>query len=146
MKYTLEIDIALPVDRVIELFDNPHNLKKWQPDLISFETISGVPGEEGTESRLLYRMGNKEIAMTETITVKQLPQQFSGVYETDNVWNLVDNTFIPLSENQTRWIVKNEFKCSGFVKLMMMLMPGMFKKQSNRYMEQFKEFAETQVS
>ena len=144
MKYTIEIDIDLPINRVVELFDNTDNLKLWQPDLVSFQAISGIPGEVGAESKLVYKMGSREIEMTEVITIKDLPQKFSGVYETDNVWNLVENSFIVVSDEKTRWISKNEFKLSGFVKLMALLMPGMFKKQSCKTLHQFKLFAESQ--
>ncbi|KGJ88731.1 SRPBCC family protein [Thalassotalea sp. ND16A] len=144
MNYTLEIDIDLPVQRVIELFDDSENMKRWQPDLISFEAVSGAPGQVGAESKLTYKMGSKEIVMTETITIRDLPEKFAGVYETENVWNLVENSFVELDNNKTRWICKNEFKCTGFVKLMSMLLPGMFKSQSCKYLTQFKTFAETQ--
>jgi uncharacterized protein YndB with AHSA1/START domain len=40
MKYTCEITIDRPRARVIELFDNPENLKQWQPELVSFEHVS----------------------------------------------------------------------------------------------------------
>ncbi|MCY1660222.1 SRPBCC family protein [Chryseobacterium sp. SL1] len=45
MKYTSEIEINSPVDRVIELFDNPNNMDKWMKGLQSFEPISGKPGQ-----------------------------------------------------------------------------------------------------
>ncbi len=45
MQYTNEVIINLPVDKVVELFDNPDNMKYWQPGLVSFENISGTPGQ-----------------------------------------------------------------------------------------------------
>lgn len=45
MKYKLDIIINKPVDEVIKLFDNPDNLKKWQPELVSFEHLSGEEGQ-----------------------------------------------------------------------------------------------------
>ena len=33
MKHSAEIIIALPHQRVVELFDDPGNLLKWQPGL-----------------------------------------------------------------------------------------------------------------
>lgn len=36
MKYTCEITINQPLNKVIELFDNPDNLKHWQPGLASW--------------------------------------------------------------------------------------------------------------
>ncbi|MFQ5507583.1 MAG: SRPBCC family protein [Planctomycetota bacterium] len=51
--YTVEVDIDLPRERVIELFDNADNLYKWQPGLQSFEHLSGEPGQPGASSRMV---------------------------------------------------------------------------------------------
>ncbi|MDO8649005.1 MAG: SRPBCC family protein [Candidatus Peregrinibacteria bacterium] len=42
MKFTHEVTINLPVARVVELADNPDNLKYWQPELVSFEHFTGA--------------------------------------------------------------------------------------------------------
>lgn len=142
MKYTLDIEIDLPRAKVVELFDNPDNLKKWQLDLVSFEHLSGDPGQVGAKSKLLHKMGKREVEMIETVTSRNLPDEFSGTYEAKGVWNLVENRFVEVDENKTKWILDTEFKCSGFMRIMALLMPGMFKKQSFKFMQQFKEFAE----
>ena len=85
MKFSLTMDIDVPRQRVIELFDNPENLPRWQPDLLSFEPLSGEPGQPGATSRLRYRMGKKEVEMIETITARNLPNEFSGTYEADGM-------------------------------------------------------------
>ena len=142
MKYSTEIEINLPVAKVIELFDDPENLKHWQPGLKSFEHISGVPGQVGAKSKLLFQMGKREMEMIETITVRNLPQEFSGTYEVDGVFNIVKNYFVPIDENRTKYISEQEFQFKGFMKIMGWLMPGMFKKQSQTFLENFKNFAE----
>ena len=143
MKYTNEITINLPLERVIELFDNPDNLAKWQPGLISFEHLSGEPGHPGAKSKILYQMGKRRVEMIETVTKRNLPQEFSGTYETKGVWNGIKNSFTALDSGQTKWVSENEFKFSGFfMKMMAFLMPGAFKKQSMQFMEYFKAFAE----
>ena len=58
MKYTTKIEIRRSLNRVIELFDSTENMYKWQPGLVSFEHISGKPGEEGCRSRLKYRLSD----------------------------------------------------------------------------------------
>ena len=141
MKYTLNIEIKLPRDKVIELFDNPDNLKHWQPGFISYEHISGEAGQPGSKTHLRYKMGRREVEMIETITVRNLPDEFSGTYEAKGVWNQVKNTFTD-NNGTTTWTAENEFKFKGFMKLMGALMPGAFKKQSFKYMKLFKEFAE----
>lgn len=144
MKYSTEININLPIDRVIELFDDPDNLKKWQPGLQSFEAISGTPGQPGAKSRLRFKMGNREVEMIETVTVRNLPDEFSGTYEAKWVFNIIKNSFIPLSPNQTKWVSEQEFQFSGIMKFIAFFMPGAFKKQTFQYLQQFKEFAEKQ--
>ena len=142
MKYQNEIEIDLPVNKVVELFDNPENLKHWMPGLQSFEHISGTPGQPGAKSRLFYKMGKREIEMIETITNRNLPDEFAGTYEAKGVYNVVSNKFIPVAANKTNWVTDNEFRFSGFMKLMGWFMPGAFKKQSQQYLELFKTFAE----
>lgn len=142
MKYRLEIDIDLPRDKVIELFDNVDNLKHWQPELVSFSHLSGTPGQVGAKSRLLYNMGGREMEMIETILVRNLPDTFSGTYEIKGIWNQIDNRFVAVSDSKTHWQFDSEFRGGGMMKIMIWLMPGMFKKQSFKYMQQFKAFAE----
>ena len=142
MKYQNEVEIDLPIERVIELFDNPENLQYWQPGLQSFEHISGTPGQPGAKSRLKYLMGNRKIEMIETILKRNLPDEFSGTYEAKGVYNIVSNRFIPLGAYKTKIVAHNEFQLSGFMKLIGWLMPGTFKKQTQKYLEDFKAFAE----
>jgi len=146
MKYTHSIVINLPREKVIELFDNPDNMKHWQPGLVSFENISGTPGEAGTKSRLKYIMSKREVEMIETITKRKLPDEFSGTYEAKGVWNEVKNYFNKISPRKTEWISECEFKFSGFMKIMSLVMPGAFKKESYKYLRLFKEFAESTSS
>ncbi|MDZ4722758.1 MAG: SRPBCC family protein [candidate division Zixibacteria bacterium] len=146
MKYSVNIDINLPRERVVELFDNPDNLKKWMEGLLSFEHLSGVPGKPGAKSRLKFQMGNREIEMIETITVRNLPDEFSGTFEAKGVFNVVTIKFVPVSANQTKYISEQEFQFSGMMKAMGFLMPGAFKKQSMKYLTAFKNFAENESS
>ncbi len=142
MKYTTEIEINQPVNKVVELFDNSDNLKKWMKGLQSFEPISGTPGQPGAKSKLKFKMGSREIEMIETVTVRNLPSEFSGTYEAKGVFNIVTNRFIAVPGNKTRYVSEQEFRLTGFMKIMGWLMPGAFKKQSLKYLQDFKAFAE----
>ena len=146
MKYTKEIIINLPLNKVIELFDSFDNLKKWQPGLINIQHISGEPGQAEAKTQLLYKMGKREIEMIETIVKRDLPKEFSATYEAKNVWNMVVNNFEELEQGKTKWITINEFKCKGFMAIMCALMPGAFKKQTYQHMKTFKEFAEKEAN
>ncbi|CAM3516777.1 hypothetical protein FSS13T_08740 [Flavobacterium saliperosum S13] len=145
MKYTCEVDINQPVDKVIALFDNPDNLKKWMDGLQHFEHLSGEPGQPGAKSRLKFKMGKREMEMIETVTVRNLPEEFSGTYEMEGTLNTIKNKFIPISDTKTRYVTENEFQFDNLMmKILGFLMPGMFKKQSMKYLESFRKFAESQ--
>lgn len=145
MKYTLEIEIDHTRERVIELFDNVDNLHRWQEGLLSFETIEGTPGQVGAKARMKFKMGKRELELIETITERALPERFSGTYEAPGMWNLVENEFHELPNGRTRWVANNTFKANKLLfKIMLKLMPGAFKKQSFKYMEDFKRFAESE--
>ncbi|MEX1002080.1 MAG: SRPBCC family protein [Crocinitomicaceae bacterium] len=142
MKFTQEITIDLPREKVIELFDNPDNMQHWQKGLISFEHINGTPGAIGSQYKLRYKMGKREIEMIETIIKRDLPDEFSAVYEAKGVWNEVKNHFTVLDDQQTLWKTENTFHFKGGMKVMAFLMPRAFKKQSLKFMQDFKRFAE----
>ena len=93
-------------------------MKKWMEGLQSFEPISGTPGEVGSKSRLKFKMGKREIEMIETITAKNLPEEFTATYEAKGVFNIVKNSFEPLPNNKTKYTTEQEFQFKGFMKLL----------------------------
>ncbi len=142
MRYTSEITINRPVDVVTRLFDDPKNLYAWMDGLQSFELLSGEQGQPGAKAKLVYQMGKRRVEMIETITERNLPDIFAGTYDADGVHNIVVNKFIALPDGNTRYITENEFQFKGFMRIIAFLMPGAFKKQSFKYLEQFKAFVE----
>ena len=142
MKYTCEIKIDVPRNKVIEYFDSFENMKDWQEGLVGYDHLEGDPGHPGAKTKLQYKMGKRDIEMVETITVRDLPNEFSGTYEAKGVWNEVKNFFEEDAET-TIWKTENEFRFLNFpMKVMSWLMPGAFKKQSVKYLDDFKRFAE----
>ncbi len=142
MNYTCEIIINKPVNELVELFDNPNNLTHWMQGLKKFELISGTQGQPGARSRLIFQFGKRKMEMIETIEVRNLPFEFTGYYETGKVKSRVKNSFVPINENQTKYCSVNSFELHGMMKVMGLLMPGAFKKQSMNYLLAFKKFAE----
>lgn len=145
MKYTSEITIDLPRARVIDLFDDPNNLARWQEGLKSFEHISGSPGQPGAKSRLLFDINGRELEMIETVTSRDLPDEFSGTYDAKNVHNIVRNFFYEDGPNRTRWVTENEFQFHGIMKIVALFFGGSFKKQTAAFGKAFKKFAEEEA-
>lgn len=142
MKYQEKIVINLPREEVVDKYSDPDNMKHWQRGFISMKRINGELGNDGSQNLLKYKMGNREIEMTETILYNNLPDEYKATYDAKGVYNLQDNRFLQNAQGNTEWISDNEFQFTGFMKVFGWFMPGAFKKQSRKYMEDFKAFAE----
>ncbi len=143
MQYNCQIEINHARDRVTALFDDPIHLPKWQEGLQSFELISGIQGAVGSKSRIRFKMGKREIEMIETLEVYNLPEEFTATYEADKVFNRNVNRFIE-EGNRTIWRMECEFQCTGVLRILAALFPGMFRRQTQKMMRAFKAFAESQ--
>lgn len=141
MRYTLEITIDAPRDRVVELFTDPTHFVDWQPGLECYELVSGQRAQTGAKAELTTRAGNRVTGMTETIESNSLPDELVAIYETHGVWNRSVSQFIAENEHTTRWISDNEFRFEG-VRKALGLLEGSFKKESLQTMELFKAFVE----
>ena len=138
-KYDATVEIDLPTARVIELFDNPDNLGKWLKELDSFDHLEGEAGQQGAKSSLKMTMGKRSCELIETIKVRDLPRELTCTYETKGMFNECKNVFEDLGGTRTRWTQTNEFVTQGIMmKIITILMPGAFKKQTLVHMNNFK--------
>ena len=147
MKYSTEIQVALPRAKFMEKFDSAENMKHWQKGLISYKYLEGEPGKEGSQMELQYQMGKRDLVMVETILKSNFPYEFHATYDAKGVHNIQKNYFKEIDENNTLWVTESEFQFSGlFMKLIGFLMPGAFKKQTLEYLKSFKAFAEEGIT
>ena len=142
MKYTVNVDINASRDRVIERFSDTSSYKEWQPTLLICEHLEGTAGTVGSKTKLVHKMGRRQIEMIETIEELDMPDAQTMTYVAKGVWNQVVNRFEEVGDGQTRWTMESEFQCKGIMRVISRLMPGAFKKESLKHMRSFKEFAE----
>jgi len=145
MKFSCSVDIDKSRDEVVKLFDNPDNMRHWQDGFISFTPQTGTPGKVGAQSLIKYDIKGRKMDLLETITRNNLPEEMHGSYEGDFGKNTMHNYFEVLRSDKTRWRSELEYvKMNGFVmRAMAKVMPGMFRKQTQKWMDQFKAFAES---
>nr|WP_321236725.1 SRPBCC family protein [uncultured Psychroserpens sp.] len=147
MKYTTEIKVNVPLDEFIKKMDNVENIKHWQRGLVSAEHISGHPGELGAKMKLSYQFGKRKMDLIETITKRKFPKEFHANYTTKSMHNVQRNYFEKTSDGFTKWTSHSEFVPLNLVmRIMLIIMPSTFKKQSLKYMQDFKNFAENGTS
>jgi hypothetical protein len=71
MKYTVSIEIALPLERAVQLLADPAHLPKWLRGIVLHEPLSGTHGQVGTTSRVVLQMGKQRFEGIETITRRE---------------------------------------------------------------------------
>ncbi|MEH6535505.1 MAG: SRPBCC family protein [Psychroserpens sp.] len=147
MKYTTEITVNVPLDEFIKKMDNVENMKHWQHGLIYAEHVSGDPGDLGSKMKLTYQFGKRKMEIIETITKRKFPYEFHANYTSKTVHNVQQNYFEKTSNGFTKWISKSDFLPLNLVmRIMLFMMPRAFKKQTLKYMQDFKNFAENGTS
>ena len=153
MKYTVSIEIALPRERVVGLLADPAHLPKYLRGLVLHELLSGSYAEVGSTSRVVLQMGKQKIEGTETITrrepvdLREISREsvvrFEREIVIEGMWNAVRDRLTEAGPQTTLWQSENEYRFSSLLmRLMGLLMPGAFRKQSRQHMQDFKAFAE----
>ncbi len=145
MKYTCSIEIDLPLDLVSALWSDESNFHHWQDGYLSTDLLEGSKNTVGAKSRITLLQGRRKIELTETILTNELPFEKAALYEHVHMTNTQVTRFEELTQNKTLYTSIVEYtKFNGFIpKLIAKLFPGMFKKQSQKWMNQFKVFAQT---
>lgn len=146
MKYEVTIDIDLPRQRVLELWGDRSNYEKWQPSLVRSEHLEGEPGKVGAKTRLVQKMGRKEVEMLETIETLEHPESETLTYVANKVWNQVICRFDAIDDVKTRLSMSSEFECQGVMRVISRMFPGAFKKETKKHLMRFKSFAEREAS
>jgi hypothetical protein len=146
MKFGGSVDVDQPLEKTAALFANPGYLKEYQDGFLRKELISGTEGEDGAVSKMYYQHGKQEMELTETITENNLPHSFEAFYHHKHMDNTLKTTFKALSDTQTRYTAEGEYLVfRGFIpKMMAALFPKLFSKQAQKWMDNFKAFAEKQ--
>ena len=143
MKLKHELVIAADRDAVWAAFDNPDNLRRWQPTLTSCTRISGEPGQPESTAELVYDENGRRVVMTETITERRKPDFIAGIYETRHSTTLIFNTFEQAGENRTRWTAWTNMSFKGLMKIMAVFSVKALKRRTEDDMQRFKLMVET---
>ncbi|MDG4831542.1 SRPBCC family protein [Solwaraspora sp. WMMD1047] len=153
MRYANSIEIDLPREKVAQLLADPAHLPKWLRGMVLHEPVNGEHGQVGTTSRVVLQAGKRQLELTETVTRRE-PADLHGIpkdvvvhFDRETVgagmWSVVRDRLTEAGPETTRWESESEFRFSSpLMRLVGLLMPGAFRKQSQQHMQDFKAFAE----
>ncbi len=144
MKYECRTIINLPIDKVASLWTNENYFDKWQDGFQSIELLGGHMNTVGAKSKIILD-GDQYIELIETILIQDLPKEKKALYEHKHITNTQHTRFVSKGEHQTEFISEVEYtQFNGWmIKIIAKLFPGKFKAQSQKWMDQFKAFAES---
>lgn len=144
MKFKCSVEIESPIERVVQLFLDQSQRAEWQDGYLRAEPVSGSPGEVGSVTRLFFESKRHKMELLETILAKDLPHEITGKYEHTHMVNTMRSRFTALGPARTRYDAEVHYtRFNGLMpKLMAKLMPGMFRKQTQKWLDQFKALAE----
>ena len=147
MKYVCTVEINLPKNEAAALWANEAYFSEWQDGFTSIELLEGQASAEGAKSRILFHDGKNEMELVETIIHSKLSDEKKAFYEHVHMDNTQTTRFEAIDENRTRIVSEVEYtQFKKFVpKVMAFLMPGVFKGQSQKWLDQFKVFAESKT-
>ncbi len=147
MKYTSKININLNLETFIKKLISTENLKHWHLGLTNYDHIYGTPGKTGSKIRLHYVLDKKKFYLVQTISKNALPYELDLTYESTGLYTLQKNNFEVVSDFEVLWTSENEIIPTNFkMRMMLLIMPNTFKKQTKIYLENFKNFAENNIS
>ena len=143
MKFRNEIVIDADQQSVWAAFDDPENIKAWQPTLESFAQKSGERGQPGSVAELVYDENGRKVRLVETITERREPHFMAGTYESGAGNALIVNYFEDAGDGRTRWVMYGNHAFKGAFRLLGIFVAGSIRRRNEDLMNNFKLFAET---
>lgn len=149
MKFNMSVDINKPRDMVIKYFIDPKYMSEYHNGFMKKEEVSGEAQQTGSKAILYYDMGKRgTMELHETVLDNSLPDSFFAEYHHSHTDNTMLSKFTVLDDNTTKYSAEVEYtEVRGFVlKLISWIYPGMFRKQIEIMINNFKNFVEAQAN
>lgn len=138
MRLVIETLLERPRDVVWRAFEDPSNLRKWQPSLVRIEPRKGSPGQVGSVSKLFFSGDGPDFSLTETVTGRRAPEELLASYDSGHTHNTVHHRFFDLGDGRTHWVVEAQFQFKGFLRFASMALQGTIEKRLRGDVARFK--------
>ncbi len=140
--YTTQITINKPVEEVFETFSNSENIKKWIPEIKSFEVINENIGKTGSSYKIVIENQGQDIEMTQRVIAYVKNEKLTLYFDAENMLKRDNYIF---KEKNGNTVISVNTSCQSESYLMACMFPyfkGTFKEQDQAYLNDFKVFVE----
>ncbi|MFD5829871.1 SRPBCC family protein [Lentzea sp. NPDC060358] len=135
MRFTKQVVLDQPIERVRALTSDPDHPRHWQPDLVGITRRTGTPGAPGATATLKYRTFTfEETVLSATADERVSRNEMTGMVHT------ITNRFSAIDDRHTLLVCDNEFELSGLLRLAGRVLEKTLREQVERNVAHFKAF------
>ena len=140
MEYTCFVELAHPIDDVVQAWSDPENLKYWHEQFMKYEILHGDFIQPGAQTHLFYAIVEKPTCITQTVINNVLPAEIVYEYQTDEFVSRITETFIEKETDTTLWTQKTEYIQfnDSYFESMAKMFSKRFEMKSQVLMDRFK--------
>lgn len=143
-KYSSEITVNKPLSETFKLFNDQETISQWIPEIQKFEAIEEKPGMVGSEYRITMDNDGEVVTMKEKVLAYVEDQKVTLYFDAEQVLKTDDYTFIADGE-ATKIQLDVTFQAESYIlSCMFPYFKGAFKSVDDKYLNNFKAFAEKQ--
>jgi uncharacterized membrane protein len=140
--YLTQITVNKPIEEVFEIFSNSENIKKWIPEIKTFEVINENLGKTGSSYKIVIESQGQEIVMTQKVIAYVKNKKITLFFDAENMLKRDDYIFTKKGRNT---MITLNTSCQSESFLMACVFPyfkGTFQEQDQTYLDNFKIFIE----
>lgn len=142
IKYEAQVTVNRPLHETFMLFNDPRQISEWIPEVKKMEIVEAKPGMVGTKIKMTIENEGQKIQMMETITAYEENNRVAFEFEAGGMLKTNDMAFTGDSVSTT---IHANYLCKGsnpFYRSLFSFFKSKFIEIDNKYLQQFKAFAE----
>jgi uncharacterized protein YndB with AHSA1/START domain len=141
-RYSTEIHINKSLSETFRMFTDQETMNQWIPEITKIETIEEKPGLVGSEYRITLDNQGQTMTKKEKILAYVQNQKVTFYFDAEGVLKTDDYTFVS-DGNSTTIKLDVTFQAEKYIlSCMFPYFKGIFKGVDERYLNNFKVFAE----
>ena len=140
--YSAKVAVNKSIKEVFKIFNDSKNVKNWIPEVTSFQVINENPGKTGSVYKIVVDSQGQEITMTEKVIAYVPNEKVTLFFDAENMLKTDDYIF---TEKDGITTITLNSSCQSESFIMACMFPyfkGIFQKQDQTYLDNFKKFVE----
>lgn len=143
VKYQAKTSVNLPLDKTFTLFNDITQIQKWIPEIKSISPIEETPNQIGSRYKIVMDNQGTETEMIEKVIDYQTNKGLTLEFDAGSMIKTDQYSF---TEQDGKTIITHDATAKGnsyLNRCFFAFLKGAFKKIDQKYLDNFKAFAES---